>query len=101
VLGIISENFDEFIEVQEPFSSVESAEDHFDAERELKLLLEAELDNLGVRALSEDIRRILDSYDTIEALSEYFENLYGDDERGADWPRELPINEIDDLFDKS
>ncbi len=100
VIEEVSENFSEFIDVDSAFSNVEYG-DHRAAGNELEKLIEKELVNLGVDFCADDVGRILESYDVADGLHSYFENSYDDDDRVAEGPAVLAIDEIDDLFDRS
>ena len=100
VVEVVSECFSEFIDVDSAFSQIEYG-DHQNATRELEKLIERELLDLGVGCCSEDIDRVLESYDVVDGLHAYFENSYDYNDREVYGPSALAIDEIDDLFDRS
>lgn len=100
VVEVVSECFSDFIDVDSAFSQVEYG-DHQNATSALERLIEKELLDLGVSCCSEDIDRVLESYDVVDGLHSYYENSYDGSDREADGPTALAIDEIDDLFDRS
>jgi adenylate kinase family enzyme len=99
VFGLVSENFSEYIETGEAFSKVPCG-DYESAMQELENLVEEKLDYLGVGYDHSDISKIIGSYDVAYELDRFYENAYDDGERTVDGPRDLIVDEIDDLFEK-
>lgn len=101
VLNVVSENLSEFIDVNSAFSNVEGYDDYRAAERELKKLIEKELIDLGINFCTDDINRILESYDVQNEFHSYFENYHDGYDHGSEGPKVLAIDEIDDLFERN
>lgn len=99
VIEVISESFSEFIDVDSAFSNVEYG-NHHAANNELEKLIERELADLGIDYCANDVDRILDSYDVADGLHSYYENSYDGEDREAEGPAMLAVDEIDDLFDR-
>lgn len=99
VFSLVSDNFAEFVETDKAFSQVEHG-DNGAAASELERLLEEKLEDLGVRYNRSDISKIIASYDVVYELDRYYENCYDGDEREIDGPRDLVVDEIEDLFYK-
>ncbi len=99
VIDLVSDNFSEYIETSDAFSKVHYG-DHELAMQELENLVEEKLNDLGVGYDQSDISKIIGSYDVAYELERYFENSYDDDERSVDGPKDLIVDEIDDLFEK-
>lgn len=99
VIELVSDNFSDFIDVGSAFSKV-AYEDDRAAGNELVKLIEEELVELGVDFCTDDVSRILETFDVPYELQRYFENSYGEDDRRYEGPVMLHIDEIDDLFDR-
>jgi len=50
---------------------------------------------------SNDVERILDSFDVESGLQSYFENSYDENDRRSEGAAALEVDEIDDLFDRT
>lgn len=99
VFGLISGNFSEYIETADAFSKVQYG-DYENAIQELGFLVENKLGDLGISYEPLDISEIIGSYDVAYELDRYCENSYDDYEGRVDGPRDLIVDEIDDLFEK-
>jgi adenylate kinase family enzyme len=99
VIEVIADNLSEFIEVEEAFSQAGYG-DYDVAKKELEKLTEGKLNELGVAYCVGDVDRILDCYDMEYEMDKYFHNSYERDDREAEGPAILAIDEIDDLFDR-
>lgn len=99
VFSLVSGNFSEYIETSEAFSKVQYG-DYEQAFQELGYLVENKLNDLGISYVQSDISEIIGSYDVSYQLDRYYENSYDDGERSVDVPRDLIVDEIDDLFER-
>jgi adenylate kinase family enzyme len=99
ILEMISENLEEFIDVNDAFAEAGHGEDWV-AVQELEKLLEWKLSYLGIPFVPNDINEIVDSYDVSYELERYYERSSRDEEWEPDGPLGLAVDEIDDLFDR-
>jgi adenylate kinase family enzyme len=100
ILEVISENLFDFIDVNDAFSKV-GYDDYASASDELRILIEQDLDNLGIEYSSGDVDMMLDSFDVRNELNRYFENSAEHDFFGGSPGGNLSIDKIDDLFDRT
>lgn len=99
IVDVVSESFNDFIDVDYTFSSIEYG-DHASASRELEKVIEKELSSIGIDFNATEISDVLSAYDVVNGLHSYYENSYDGDDRRVDGPAVLVVDEIDDLFDR-
>lgn len=99
VVELISDNFAEYIPVEDVFSQVEYGK-HDTAEKEIEKLVELKLDELGVTLDQDEIASIFEVYDVGYELDRYHENASDGGDYGGEAPTVFAIDEIDDLFDR-
>ncbi|WP_445370542.1 restriction endonuclease [Methylomonas sp. HW2-6] len=99
VIEIVTENFADFIDVNDAFSKVEYGDDKA-ACNELEVSIFKEFSALGVDISNDDVASMLEAYDVSYELMKFFENSYEQvDEEQFKGPVILSIDQIDDLFD--
>lgn len=99
IVSVVSERFDEFIDVPEAFSNVDP-EDYFSAKEQLKESLESNLAEYGIEFDDTDVENILDSFDHWNALNEYFNDTSTDDLDRSSVPTPMRFDAVDDLFER-
>jgi hypothetical protein len=100
VVEEVSERFDDFIEVNEVFSSLEEV-DYREAEREVRKLIRKELEDLHVSAASEDVQKVLDAYDVKSAFEDYFREVGRTTTQAPEMTLPTGNDAVDDLFDRN
>lgn len=99
VFDLVSGNFTEYIDSSEAFSKVRYG-DYENAIQELEYVVAKKMDDLGISHVQSDISDIVGFYDVEHELDRYHEDWDYDGERIENIPRDIVIDEIDDLFDK-
>ncbi|HDR9499769.1 TPA: restriction endonuclease [Burkholderia cepacia] len=99
IAGVISDRFDEFIDVPDALSNVDP-ENYSQARNELKERLESNLADYNIEFDDSDVDNIIDSFDHWSALNKFYENTSDDNWDGSSAPTPMSFDAVEDLFER-